>query len=155
MTQTRYIMLAMAGSAALLLGAWMFQFAGYAPCKLCVWQRWPHGAAVAIGLVALWIPTAIFLVAGALAALTTAGIGLYHTGIERAWWEGPDSCTSGDISDLSTDALMDQIMSAPLVQCDVVAWQMLGLSMASWNMVMSLVLAGLWACAYAKGRTNI
>ena len=41
------MLLAAGGSLALLLGAFGFQALGYAPCKLCLWQRWPHGAAIA------------------------------------------------------------------------------------------------------------
>lgn len=142
------IILASAGSAALLLGAFGFQYIGeMAPCKLCIWQRYPHGAAVVIGAVALAFPLLILPFLGALAALATAGIGAYHTGVERGWWEGPSTCTSGPIGNLSADELMQQIMSAPLVRCDDVPWEMLGLSMASWNAVASFVLALLWIAA--------
>jgi disulfide bond formation protein DsbB len=118
-----------------------------APCKLCIWQRYPHGAAVVIGAVALAFPLLILPYLGALAALATAGVGAYHTGVERGWWEGPSTCTSGPIGNLSADELMQQIMSAPLVRCDDVPWEMLGLSMASWNAVASFVLALLWIAA--------
>lgn len=144
MTQKNYILLATLGSAALLIGAWTFQYFGYAPCKLCIWQRWPHGAAVVIGLIALWMPVAILLMLGALAAFLTGAVGVYHMGVEKKWWEGPDTCTSGDISDLSASELMNQILSAPLVQCDVVAWDLLGLSMAGWNAVISFALVFVW-----------
>lgn len=138
----------MSGSAALLLGAWAFQhLGGLAPCKLCIWQRWPHGAAVLIGLAALYVPGAALTLLGALAALTTGGIGAYHVGVEQGWWEGPTSCTSGDIGGMSTEDLMAQIMSAPLIRCDEIAWQMLGLSMAGWNMVVSFGLAAVWLLA--------
>lgn len=138
-------LIAMAGSAALLLGAWGFQvIGGLAPCSLCVWQRYPHGAVLFLGAVSLLIPgRALPLLAG-LAALTSAGIGVYHTGVERSWWQGPSTCSSADISALTPEQLMEQIMAAPLVRCDEVAWQMAGLSMASWNAVFSLMLALLW-----------
>ena len=57
------------------------------------------------------------------------------------------SCTSGSVTGMSADDLMDQIMSAPLVRCDDVAWEMLGLSMASWNALLALVLALVWIAA--------
>ena len=46
MTRTQLILLAAGGSAALLIAAWTFQAIGYAPCKMCLWQRWPHAAAM-------------------------------------------------------------------------------------------------------------
>ncbi|MGB5558353.1 MAG: disulfide bond formation protein B [Paracoccaceae bacterium] len=147
MTRRGLIVLAAGGSLALLVGAFGFQMLGYAPCKLCLWQRWPHAAAVLIGALALWRPGALLPLLGALAALTTGGIGLYHTGVERVWWQGPDTCTSGDIGGLTPDQLMDQILTAPLIRCDEVAWQFLTLSMASWNMLISLGLAAIWVVA--------
>lgn len=147
------ITLAAGGSAALLLGALGFQYIGeMAPCKLCYWQRYPHAAAVGIGVLALIIPGALLPYLGALAALATAGIGAYHTGVERGWWEGPSTCTSGPIGGLSPDQLLDQIMAAPLVRCDEVPWEMLSLSMASWNAIASLGLALLWVAAANHAR---
>lgn len=148
MTRNSLVILAMAGSAALLAGAFAFQYiGGLAPCHLCLLQRWPHAAAVLIGLVALVLPGRVLPLLGGAAALASAGIGLYHTGVERAWWQGPTTCTSGSIGGLSSEDLLNQILAAPIVRCDEVAWSMAGLSMASWNAVLSLVLALIWMMA--------
>ena len=153
MTRPSLILIATLGSALLLGGAFAFQFlGGLAPCPLCLLQRWPHAAAVLIGLLALALTRSAgvqrgLALIGALAALTTAGLGLYHTGVERAWWQGPDTCTSGGIGGVSADQLLDQILAAPIVRCDEVAWQMAGLSMASWNMLAALALALIWLAA--------
>ncbi|MHA6324077.1 disulfide bond formation protein B [Roseivivax sp. CAU 1753] len=152
MTRTLLILLAAGGSLVLMLGALGFQYLGdLPPCKLCYWQRYPHVAAIVIGAIALPVAGRALPALGALAALTTAAIGGYHTGVERGWWPGPDTCTSGAIDGMSTDDLLAQIMNAPLIRCDEIAWQFLGLSMASWNMLASLVLAGLWIAAVRKG----
>ncbi len=154
MTYSRFlVLLAAGGSAALLLGAFGFQYIGeLAPCKLCLWQRYPHGVAVGIGVLAFLIPGAILPYLGALAALATSAIGAFHAGVEQGWWEGPTTCTSGPIGGLSAEDLMNQIMSAPLVRCDDIAWQMMGISMAGWNAILSLVLAGLWIAAARSAR---
>ncbi len=144
------ILLSAGGSAALLLGAWGFQALGYAPCKMCLWQRWPHGTAILIGLVALVVAWRHLLLLGGLAAATTGAIGVYHTGVERHWWQGPDTCTSGSIDGLSSEQLMAQILGAPLVRCDEVAWQMLGLSMASWNALLSFALVAIGLMAWRR-----
>src|SRR5690606_12255015 len=149
-TRSDHVLLAAAGSAALLLGAFGFQLAGYAPCHLCLLQRYPHAVAIAIGALALFVGGRLLPLLGALAALTTAGIGLYHTGVERHWWEGPQTCTSGGIGGLSVDDLMARIDAAPLIRCDEVAWELFGVSMASWNMLFSLVLAGIWLLAWRR-----
>lgn len=151
MSRRTLILLAAGGSAALLLGALAFQYiGGLPPCKLCYWQRYPHVAAALAGPLALWLRGPLMPALGGLAALSTAGVGVYHTGVERDWWEGPTTCTSGDIGTLSSDALFDQIMAAPVIQCDQVTWEMLGLSMASWNALLSLALAALWTAAIAR-----
>jgi disulfide bond formation protein DsbB len=138
---------AAAGSAALLAGAFLFQMLGYPPCPLCLWQRWPHAVAVVIGAV-VWLTGARALAwAGALAAAATGVLGLYHTGIERGIFAGPDTCTSNPVTGLSVDDLMSQINAAPLIRCDEVAWSLIGLSMASWNAVLSFVLVAVWIAA--------
>lgn len=155
------VMLAALGSAALLIGAFAFQAAGYAPCAMCLWQRWPHYVAIVAGL-ATWAlrPDARFALTpvalvGLLAALTTSGLGLYHTGVERDWWEGPASCTGAGLTGFSADDLLS-LEGPGLVLCDEVAWSLAGLSMASWNALLSFGLAVLWAAALrgatARGR---
>lgn len=153
MNARNLMLLAAFGSFALLAGAFVFQALGYAPCKLCIWQRWPHGAAIGIGaLVAFLGPLILLGVAGALAAATTGAIGIYHTGIERGWWEGPADCTgSGEgLSGLSGSDLLSTDVPVSIVMCDEVAWAMFGISMASWNALASFVLAAIWIAALRR-----
>ncbi len=147
MTSRKLILLAAGGSAALLLGAFFFQMLGYAPCKLCLWQRWPHGAAIVIGFVLIATGQRALAWAGAAAAALTGGLGIYHTGVEQGWWPGPDTCTSGGGLAGSAEDLLNQIMEAPLVRCDEIAWTFAGLSMASWNAILSFALMALWIAA--------
>lgn len=147
MNAKRTMLIAAAGSLALILGALAFQYAGYPPCKLCYWQRYPHYAAIAIGAGVLILgPLALLGVAGALSALVTAGIGLYHSGVERGYWEGPTSCTgSGDgLAGMTGDELLSLDVPVDIVMCDEVAWSFAGLSMASWNAIFSLIIASIW-----------
>ena len=152
MTRARLVLLAAGGSLALMLGALAFQYVGgLPPCKLCYWQRYPHVAAIGIGAVALLTGWRFLPWLGALAALTTGGLGVYHSGVEQKWWQGPTTCSGGgDIGLLSTDDLLNQIMNAPVVRCDDIPWQMLGLSMAGWNAVISFALAALWLMAAVR-----
>lgn len=153
MTRRTFVLAAAVGSFALLMSAFSFQYiGGMAPCKLCLWQRWPHVAAILIGIVALSVQGRLLPAMGALAALSTAAIGAYHSGVERGWWEGPTTCTSGPTTGLTPQQLLDQIMAAPLVRCDEVPWELFGLSMASWNMIASLFLGLLWLAAIRESR---
>lgn len=140
------ILIATLGSVALLGGAFAFQYiGGLAPCQLCLWQRWPHAAAIAIGLVALLTGWRGLAWLGAIAALATAGTGIFHVGVEQLWWEGLASCTAGSIEGISAADLLDPAKDvAAVVRCDEIAWQLLGISMAGWNAILSVVLAGIW-----------
>ncbi len=155
-TRAFTLLLAAGGSLAILAGAFAFQYlGGLAPCQLCLWQRWPHAAAIVIGLLALLVsrgtPGRILPLLGALAALATAAIGVFHVGVEQKWWEGLASCTAGSISGISAaDLLNPDVSVGAVVRCDEIAWQMLGISMAGWNVILSSLLALLWVAAYRR-----
>ena len=151
MTRKSLMLLAAAGSAGLLIAALGFQYLGdMPPCKLCYWQRYGHGGAVAAGLVALLVPMALVALLGAAAVFSSAAIGLYHTGVERAWWQGPTTCSAQPVTGLSADEAIAAIMNAPVVRCDEVPWEMLGLSMASWNALAALALTLIWIAAFRR-----
>lgn len=142
-----HVIIAAGISFALLAGAYTFEFFGFPPCQMCYWQRWPHMVAIGIGVLALIIPARILGYLGAFAALTTAAIGLYHTGVERDWWEGPTSCTGGGGLDDLAGADLLSTDGPGLIMCDQVSWELFTLSMASWNMIFSLIAVWLWIVA--------
>lgn len=138
----------MLGSTLLLLSALGFEHIGdLAPCALCYTQRLPHYAIVVIGVLglAITLPQRAVQLSGLLLTLTAGIIAAYHSGVEQGMFEGPTTCTSNDISSLNVDDLLSQVMSAPIVRCDDIAWSLFGLSMASWHAVACTVLALGWA----------
>lgn len=148
------------GSALLLGGAFLFQALGYSPCAMCIWQRYPHVIAIAAGLaLSLGAPLVIFALVGAASAATTSALGIFHTGVENGWWDGPSSCTGSglDLSNMAASDLLPGASNKPthLVMCDEVVWQFLTLSMATWNAVLSALLVALWLYAWiANGRAS-
>jgi disulfide bond formation protein DsbB len=138
--------------AALLAGAYVSQYVGELfPCEMCWWQRYPHFAAVAIALVAFGVTNAAYrkvLVALAALAIATSGlIGGFHAGVEYGFWEGLTACTA-TISGSGAD-LLESIMNAPLVRCDVAPWTLFGISLAGYNFLLSfggamLILVMIW-----------
>ena len=148
-----WAILAAAGSAALLGGAFFFQARGYAPCELCLLQRWPHAAAVAIGVgMAVAGFRRILGLLGLLAAILATAFAIYHVGVEQAWWAGPTACSGGlgDLSAVSTDELLARIRGAQVIRCDQPSWIFLGLSMAAWNAILSAVLGVAWALSLRR-----
>lgn len=149
MTRNSLIFVAAAGSLAMLLGAFAFQYlGGLIPCVLCLYQRWPHAVAVLAGVLGLRLGGRVWPLLGALAAATTAAIGLFHAGVEQGWWEGLATCTVNTLAGLDSGDLlnMDSTVGAP-VRCDAIPWQMFGVSMAGWNAIVSAGLAVVWLAA--------
>lgn len=156
MSENKTVLLAGLGSLGLLVGAFLFQYVGeLPPCKMCYWQRYPHAAAVSIAALILLTRIRSFAILGFLLTLLTAGIGGFHAGVEQSWWDGPQTCTSTAIDNLSTEELLAQIMSAQMTRCDEISWQMFGISMAGWNMVLSLCLTVLWGMAVKSARFKL
>ena len=155
---------------AAILGAYFFQFVmGLPPCPLCLEQRYayyfciPLAAMILLGLSVGSSRKVLLLalLAIAVAMLWNAGLGVYHSGVEWKWWPGPQDC-SGTVPNFSTGgSLIDQMNKAKVVRCDEAAWRFLGLSLAGYNVLISLSIvaiaslgaAGLWMSA-GSGRSR-
>lgn len=139
--------IALCGSGAILLGALAFQhLGGYPPCSLCYWQRYGHIGVMALAWLALLplgraVRLALLSLVG-VALLVTAGLAVYHVGVEWKWWAGPSTCTSTSIMGLPADKALDLLRRKPVVLCDQIAWSMFGISMAGWNALLSVLLGG-------------
>ncbi|WP_218823812.1 disulfide bond formation protein B [Inquilinus limosus] len=117
---------------------------GLQPCELCLYQRWPWGAAIVLGLLAAVIRPArrvLVLLAG-LVILLGGLLAVYHAGVEYGWFPGFTSCTSAISAGGSVATLRDQLLNAPVVRCDVPGFVLFGISMAGYNAILS-VIAGL------------
>ena len=81
----------------------------------------------------------------AVAMLWNAGLGAYHSGVEWHWWEGPKDC-SGPVSNFGpAGGLAELIQKTRVVRCDEAAWRFLGLSLAGYNVLISLAMAAIAA----------
>ena len=132
-------LLALLIPAGLLGGALYSQYVGgLYPCEMCYWQRWPHGIAILLAMVALASPleaarTRLIVLLAALLIAISGAIGVYHAGVELGWWEGITTCTATGARSLQ------DILHTPLIRCDQVQWSFLGISMAGWNAIISLI----------------
>ena len=137
-------------SLATLCGAWFFEYVlKLAPCPLCLMQRIPYHIIIPLSLLLaiaalVRAPRNLLLVgfaAIAIAACCNVVLGAYHAGVEWHWWAGPADC-SGPLTDLRTGgSLLDQLHAVHVVRCDEAAWRFLGLSLAGYNVLISLALA--------------
>jgi disulfide bond formation protein DsbB len=141
-------------SAATMLGAYYFELAlRMPPCPLCLEERLPYVVVIPLSLLmmiaALVRAPAKLLTVGfvviIVAVLCGAALGAYHAGVEWHWWAGPTDCT-GTLTDLKSNGpLINQLNSFNVVRCDEAAWRFLGLSLAGYNVVISLAMAAIAA----------
>lgn len=114
---------------------------GLHPCEMCHWQRWPHYAAIVLAALSFFAPRTsakrLLVILAGLAILTSGAIGVFHAGVEYHWWQGVTACantlhaTGGD--------LLAAIVRQPVVRCDVPQWSFLGISLAGFNAIFSIV----------------
>jgi disulfide bond formation protein DsbB len=129
---------------ALMAGALGSQFiGGLFPCEMCHWQRWPHYAAIVLAALAFTVPgrsgKRALVAAAAVAILVSGGIGVFHAGVEYHWWQGITACsTTMHGSGGSVQDMLNRIMKAPVVRCDVPQWSLFGISLAGFNALFSL-----------------
>jgi len=153
---------ALLSSALMLAAAHAFErFANLIPCTLCLKQREVYWAAIAIALVAVvikrtahsrrispWLDGLL-----GLTFLLGAGIAFYHAGVEWHWWPGPAACAGGGGAGVSLSEMERLVGGGKTASpaCDKALWHFLGLSMAGWNVIVSLKLAG-WSFVSAYNR---
>ena len=138
----------LAGSVAILAAVWIFQAYGFAPCELCLTERYAFYAGAPLAALA-----AIFagrsahgaaravLVLMALIFLANVGLAFYHVGVEQRWWAGPTACTGSLGGPVDVNDLLKSLKTARVVNCDEVQLRILGLSFAGWDVFASAAMA--------------
>jgi disulfide bond formation protein DsbB len=146
-------------ATATLAGAWFLQLAlDIRPCPLCLEQRYAYYLAIPLAaLTALAAardaPRAlVYLGLGilALATLGNAGLATYHAGVEWKFWPGPTECTGPILDFGSAGSLLERLDKVKVVRCDEVQWRFLGLSLAGYNVLISLLMAAIAAWGIAR-----
>ena len=155
MTAKQLITIAGISSMAVILTAYYFEYIeGLFPCKLCYWQRYPHFMNMLIFPIFYFFPIRSLIFIGMGSMLVSISLAFYHVGVEQKYWPGLNSCSNASIEGLTTDQLLDQIMSAPIVRCDEIAWELIGISMAGWNFLISFCLFLIWLYCYLLKHIN-
>jgi len=149
------------GGLATILGAWFFQYGlGLKPCPLCLEQRYPYYFAIPLAVLVILgeqVGSKRKVLIGALGVIAigmlwNAGLGAYHSGVEWKLWSGPRDC-SGALEGLgSANDLAERLRLVNIVRCDEAAWRFLGISLAGYNVLISLALAGVavWGIVAAR-----
>lgn len=146
--------LALAVPLVLLAGALASQYVGgLVPCEMCMWQRYPHYAALVAALLAILLRDTrysrpLVMIAGLL-ILVSGALGIFHAGVEYKLWKGPEHCTA--LVGGSGADLLKAILAAPIIRCDQPQWTLFGISLAGFNALFSIIggLAVLLSCRRA------
>ena len=147
-SQAKRALLMLLAALATLAAVWIFQGLGFAPCELCLTERYAFYAGAPLAALGAFLASrsahgaarALFALI-ALVFLTNAALAFYHVGVEEHWWPGPTACTGALSGPIDVDDLAKSLNSERVVNCDVVQLRILGLSLAGWDVVMSAALA--------------
>lgn len=148
-----YSLLLAAGMIVVIGSALGFQhIGGYIPCALCLEQRQPYYYGIPVAILAAltaalrlpaWITRTLLAIAG-LMMVVGGGIGVYHAGVEWHFWAGPTTCST-TASSMTQNAgdLLNELSTIKGPSCTEAALRVLGLSMAGWNVIASVILAAI------------
>ncbi len=136
-------------AAATILGAWIFQFYGIAPCELCLKQRIAYYYGVPLAALTFFMAqgtryqsvVSAGFIALALLFVFNSGFGIYHSGVEWGFWPGPSECSGAVQKGGAVTDFLKQLETTKVVRCDAVAIRIFGLSLAGWNAVICAALA--------------
>ncbi len=148
--------LLLAGAA--IIGALGFQhIGGILPCELCLEQRYAYYAGVPLLFLSLVLlsagqrrPAALLFVVIAFAFLANAALGVYHAGVEWHLWAGPAACTGAQPLSTSVGGLLNSLPTTSVIRCDDAAWRLAGISLAGWNVAVSLLVLAMSLRAAAE-----
>ncbi|NKN37078.1 disulfide bond formation protein B [Agrobacterium sp. a22-2] len=157
-----YALLLTAGMAVVVGSALGFEhIGGYIPCALCLLQRNPYYIGIGVGALAVLASLAklpdlvvqALLLLIAVIMIISAGLGVYHAGVEWKFWEGPTSCSVGGTAGMSAAGnILDQLNSVKGPSCTEATLRVLGLSFAGWNVLTSIALAALAFLGVSKAK---
>jgi disulfide bond formation protein DsbB len=150
-------LLLLGASLATIAGAWIFESLGYLPCELCLKERIPFYAGAPVAALAALLayyrrerPARAALFVLALLFFGGAALAAYHSGVEWKIFAGPDDCSGPMLGPSTAEEFMRQLQKIKVVRCDAPALLVFGLSLANWNVLISLALSSLSGAAAAR-----
>ena len=118
---------------------------GHKPCNLCIVERIPYIAAIIlISLIFILnryqkIISSLILIFFIFGAV----VSFYHFGIEQDFFSESLVCDLGNSRPLNKEDLLNQLKDTEIVSCKDVTFRFLGLSLATINTIISIILSGI------------
>ena len=126
-----------------LFSAYFIQYVlKHQPCNLCLIERIPYIVSIVVILICLILKKfeKLSLVILSLVFFSASLISFYHFGIEQGFINESLVCDlNNESNDISKEALLNQLKKMP-VSCKDVTFNVFGLSLATFNILISLIL---------------
>ena len=121
------------------------EYIGFTPCQLCIYQRWPWYLIIFLSLISIFYNKKVYPYNKFIIFMIFVGSAAYagwHAGIEWAFWEGPTTCATGTNKIESHNNLLENIQNIQsFVSCSEAGFRFLGISLAGYNFISSLIMA--------------
>ena len=118
---------------------------GHKPCNLCIIERIPYIAAIILISLIFILNRYQKIISSLILILFIFGVivSFYHFGIEQGFFSESLVCDLGNSRSLNKEELLNQLKKTEIVSCKDVTFRFLGLSLATINTVISLILSGI------------
>ena len=118
---------------------------GHKPCNLCIIERIPYIAAIILISLIFIINKYEKIISSIILIFFIFGtvVSFYHFGIEQGFFNESLICELSNNSSLNKEELLDQLKKAEIISCKDVTFRFLGLSLATINTIISLILSGI------------
>lgn len=157
--KTNFALVSLFSSFVLSTALIIDYFLGFDPCILCVLARIPYVAFLIFALIGFAFEKSKKIIVNLLffTALIATGIAIYHTGVERSWWNPAFNCSPsirlGENTNL--EDFLTQLDNAPLSDCSRPAFYIMGLSLAEVNIIINFILTAIFIKLTKDAQPNI
>ena len=118
---------------------------GHKPCNLCIIERIPYIASIILISLIFILNKYQKIISSLILILFIFGavVSFYHFGIEQSFFNESLICELSNNNPLNKEELLNQLKKAEIISCKDVSFRFLGLSLATINTIISLILSGI------------
>ena len=118
---------------------------GHKPCNLCIIERIPYIAAIILVSLIFILNRYQKIISSLILIFFIFGsvVSFYHFGIEQGFFSESLVCDLGNSQPINKEELLNQLKKAEIVSCKDVTFRFLGLSLATINTIISIILSGI------------
>jgi disulfide bond formation protein DsbB len=142
--------------SSILVSAYFIQYVlNVPPCQLCYYQRYPYYFATIVIILAFFkkINLKQVFILLLFTSFVSASLSFYHIGIEQSFFDELGSCTS-DTKSNNAEHLLKELQKQPVISCKNISFQIFGLSLATINFILSIILMLLYAIFFKYEKQN-